>query len=209
MAGSPDAAPAERQGHLTPGQDGRPDTFPDGRPTVGPGAQLLSYLVNLVVSVGPAVGVWFLTGSIVLTALALVEVLALLVLVRARTGITPGGLALGLRVARRGNHLAPGLAREAVRSGVMGGAHLTVVGGLVTALSGFFDPQRRGRGWHDRVAGTRSLPTRRLAREATRAAGERRVSATMEPVPAERIDLGREVTHLGADPRHGSGARRD
>lgn len=197
-----------RGGHLSADGMTRPDHFTDGRPVTGTLLQLASYVITLVVTVGPAVGVWFLTDSLVLTALTLVEVAALLVLVRARTGVTPGGLVVGTRVARKEDHLAPGLARESVRSGVMGAAHLTVIGGLVVALSGLLDPEKRHRAWHDRIGRTRVLPSRLLAKEAAADTGSRRTRATMAPVPADRVDLGREITRLGDDPRHGSGARR-
>ncbi|MGC5627422.1 RDD family protein [Georgenia sp. Z1344] len=201
---------AARSGHLTAPTGADPGRFPDGRPTTSSLLQLASYVITLIVVVGPGVGVWFLTESIVLTVITVVELAALLVLLRARTGVTPGGLVLGLRAARRTNHLAPGLSREAARSGILGGSHVTVVGGLVLSLSGLFDPQKRGRAWHDRVGRTRVLPARRIAKElATEPDGGRRVRATMAPLPADRIDLGRQVTRLGDDPRHGSGTRRD
>ncbi|SJM54044.1 hypothetical protein CZ771_06725 [Actinomycetales bacterium JB111] len=170
-------------------------------------SQLASYLITLVVVAIPAAGAWFLTESIPLTALVFLEVAALLVVVRARTGLTPGGFAMGTRVARREDHLAPGLRREAVRSGVLGAAHVTVIGGILLALSGLFDPQHRHRAWQDRIARTRILPSRQIARDAERRGGAEQVRATLAPVPADRIDLGREITRLGEDPRHGSGAR--
>ena len=115
----------------------------------------LSYLTDLACVVAVAGPLWRLLYSPVLTGIAIVELVAVLTLLRARTGRTPGALLSGTVAVADGSDHAPGLKRQLVRTALMILLHVTVVGPLVVSFL-----SRDGRDLVDRVAGTAVLDLR-------------------------------------------------
>ncbi len=115
----------------------------------------LSYLTDLACVVAVAGPLWRLLYSPVLTGIAIVELLAVLTLLRARTGRTPGALISGTVAVADGSDHAPGLKRQLVRTALMVLLHVTVVGPLIVSFL-----SRDGRDLVDRIAGTAVLDLR-------------------------------------------------
>ncbi|QYJ05595.1 RDD family protein [Nocardioides panacisoli] len=84
----------------------------------------------------------------VTTVLTLAFVIVQLALL-GRSGVTLGKAVTGLRAVNVRTLAKPGFWRVALRGLVLWGSAAAVVGPLVFLLSPLFDPQRRGRGWHD------------------------------------------------------------
>ena len=115
----------------------------------------LSYLTDLACVVAVAGPLWRLLYSPVLTGIAIVELVAVLTLLRARTGRTPGALISGTVAVADGSDHAPGLKRQLVRTALMVLLHVTVVGPLIVSFL-----SRDGRDLVDRIAGTAVLDLR-------------------------------------------------
>lgn len=85
----------------------------------------------------------------------------------ARTGRTVGNLLVGIRTARADTLEPPGFGKVLVRYLLQGlGSFACYVGMYVVTVSGLWDSGPRRQGWHDKVAGTVVLRTRRGTREA-------------------------------------------
>ena len=125
-----------------------------GAPASG-GERALAYLIDVAAVVGLSVATWPSHRSAPVVAVLVVELAVVLCLASARTGRSPGSLAMRIAAARLDSDHAPGLARQARRSLVLGALHVTVVGPLLTlALS------REGQDWVDRFCGTASYSLR-------------------------------------------------
>lgn len=135
----------------------------------------LSYLTDLACVVAVAGPLWRLLYSPVLTGIAIVELVAVLTLLRARTGRTPGALLSGTVAVADGSDHAPGLKRQLVRTALMILLHVTVVGPLVVSFL-----SRDGRDLVDRVAGTAVLD---LRSEKSRPGSGDGDEETEEPLP--------------------------
>jgi len=85
------------------------------------------------------------------TALTLAFCITQLVL-QGRRGLTLGKALLGLRAVNVKTLERPGFWRSVLRVLVLSAAAAVVLGLVLFLLSPLFDPQRRGRGWHDKAA---------------------------------------------------------
>lgn len=152
----------------------------------------LSYLTDLACVVAVAGPLWRLLYSPVLTGIAIAEVVAVLTLLRARTGRTPGGLISGTVAVANGSDHAPGLKRQLVRTTLMVLLHVTVVGPLVVS---FFS--RDGRDLVDRVAGTAVLDLRAEQSQPDSGNGDEKAE---EPFPRKQENPGFPVPGAPASP---------
>lgn len=118
-------------------------------------SRLLALLVDALVLLAAGLAGWALLDSQVLAAMTAVEALAVLTLVRAVTGRSPGALATRTAMLRAGTQTAPGLWPALARQALLVALGLTVLGPVVTvALS------RDGRDWVDRLVGTGAVDLR-------------------------------------------------
>ena len=118
-------------------------------------SRLLALLVDALVLLAAGLVGWALLDSQVLAAMTAVEALAVLTLVRAVTGRSPGALATRTAMVRAGTQTAPGLWPALARQALLMALGLTVLGPVVTvALS------RDGRDWVDRLVGTGAVDLR-------------------------------------------------
>lgn len=118
-------------------------------------SRLLALLVDALVLLAAGLAGWALLDSQVLAAMTAVEALAVLTLVRAVTGRSPGALATRTAMVRAGTQTAPGLWPALARQALLVALGLTVLGPVVTvALS------RDGRDWVDRLVGTGAVDLR-------------------------------------------------
>lgn len=118
-------------------------------------SRLLALLVDALVLLAAGLVGWALLDSQVLAAMTAVEALAVLTLVRAVTGRSPGALATRTAMVRAGTQTAPGLWPALARQALLVALGLTVLGPVVTvALS------QDGRDWVDRLVGTGAVDLR-------------------------------------------------
>lgn len=118
-------------------------------------SRLLALLVDALVLLAAGLAGWALLDSQVLAAMTAVEALAVLTLVRAVTGRSPGALTTRTAMIRAGTQTAPGLWPALARQALLMALGLTVLGPVVTvALS------RDGRDWVDRLVGTGAVDLR-------------------------------------------------
>ncbi len=118
-------------------------------------SRLLALLVDALVLLAAGLVGWALLDSQVLAAMTAVEALAVLTLVQAVTGRSPGALATRTAMVRAGTQTAPGLWPALARQALLVALGLTVLGPVVTvALS------RDGRDWVDRLVGTGAVDLR-------------------------------------------------
>jgi len=140
-----------------------------------------AYLIDVAIIAVIAAAVWLLSGSLLLTVVAVVELWAIGWVWEGHTGATPGNLVCGIRTVRRGTEVTVGARGLFLRSVLMGVAHIIPVllpVGLAAA------------GALDGVAGARVIDVRR-ARLAPSGAGrapslEARVTGAPEPIGAGR-----------------------
>jgi|GEM_PF-2399708 len=168
-----------------------------------------AYLIDVAVIAVIAVIVLLLSGSLMLTAVAVVELWAIGWVWEGHTGATVGNLLCGIRTVRRGTEITIGARGLFLRSLLMGAAHVIPIllpVGLAAA------------GALDGVAGARVIDVRR-ARLAPAGAGsgrapslEARVTGASAPGP---VDAGRalitntpisRVSTTGAVPAAGASA---
>ena len=103
--------------------------------------------------VGVSASVSGLPAVLILSASGLYP-LAMLLL-QAFAGFSLGKRILGLRIVKSDSLAKPGIGRMLLRSIIVwAGSVVFYVGQLVVYLSPLWDPMKRLRGWHDRVAGT-------------------------------------------------------
>ena len=118
-------------------------------------SRLLALLVDALVLLAAGLVGWALLDSQVLAAMTAVEALAVLTLVRAVTGRSPGALATRTAMVRAGTQTAPGLWPALARQALLVALGLTVLGPVVmVALS------RDGRDWVDWLVGTGAVDLR-------------------------------------------------
>ena len=124
-------------------------------------AFLIDRLVAWVVyaaAVWVAWAVWFSHGSVLPGVLLVLGVVLVVGVVNAVlvgvTGTSPGRAATGLRVVHVDTGAPIGVGRALLRTLILGAATLPTFGlGVATlAQTAVLDPERRRRGWHDRVA---------------------------------------------------------
>jgi uncharacterized RDD family membrane protein YckC len=143
---SREARPARR--------DPRPGVLP---PSFGaatpatPGRRVLAYLLDAL-TVGLVAGVVaVVSGSVLYTALAVVELGLGLLVWELRTGRTLGNTLLGLRTAREETPYAVGAARGLLRGLVLAAGHAVAgLGQWAVVGSTALDRSGRAQGWHDR-----------------------------------------------------------
>jgi RDD family/FHA domain len=132
--------------------------------------------------------IFYLVSQGLLTVLALVQLI-----MHGIRGVTFGKMIFKLRTVRVTTFAKPGFWRIVARAIVMYLAAVVVpfAGAVVFLLSPLWDPQRRGRGWHDRFVGAWMIDTKngldptdakalRLARKAVGAAP----IADLAPLPS-------------------------
>ncbi|QAY62181.1 hypothetical protein ET495_01575 [Xylanimonas allomyrinae] len=139
---------------------------PTTRPATA-GARLAAFTLDAVAVTALGAGVGIAASSAVLGLLVAVEACVALLVWEARTGLTVGNAALGLRTVQDGAPCSPGTGRELARFVVLAtGALVAGAGAWVVAASGAFDATRRGRTWADKAAGTAVLVVARRAQAA-------------------------------------------
>ncbi|TPW76743.1 FHA domain-containing protein [Schumannella sp. 10F1B-5-1] len=132
--------------------------------TAGVGRRLAALTIDVIVVAAVGAGVHLLLDSVVLTALAVAELVLGLIVLQARTGLGLGNLLLRLRVARLDRPWSPGLGRSALRSIVSGAGWLVGgIGAWFVEVTSAFDGSGRRRSWGDLAAGTVvvAIPRRR------------------------------------------------
>lgn len=154
----------------------------------------LSYLTDLACVVAVAGPLWRLLYSPVLTGIAIVELLAVLTLLRARTGRTPGALISGTVAVADGSDHAPGLKRQLVRTALMVLLHVTVVGPLIVSFL-----SRDGRDLVDRIAGTAVLDLRSGKSRSGSGNGDEEAE---EPLPGGQENPGVPAPSTPGNPWH-------
>ncbi|GMA36200.1 FHA domain-containing protein [Demequina litorisediminis] len=119
------------------------------------GRQVAAFTVDVVAVAVVSAAVTLLTSSAALGALAAVEMIVALWVLEARTGLTAGNAALGLRTSRSDAAYSPGAGRSLIRLVITGAGFLAaVVGAWVIAASGLWDPSGRSRSLAARASGT-------------------------------------------------------
>ncbi|MFV0287024.1 MAG: FHA domain-containing protein, partial [Demequina sp.] len=119
------------------------------------GRQVAAFTLDVVAVAVVAAAVGLLTSSAALGALAAVEMIVGLWVLEARTGLTAGNAALGLRTSRSDAAYSPGAGRSLIRLVITGAGFLAaVVGAWVIAASGLWDPSGRSRSLAARASGT-------------------------------------------------------
>ncbi|MFV0374712.1 hypothetical protein [Microbacterium sp.] len=114
--------------------------------------RLAAYSIDAVAVALVAMTVALITRSGTLTGIAVMEVVVILTLLEARTGITVGNLVLRLRTTRDDAPASLGAARGALRGLVqLGGSAVGLVGGWAVVATGAADPAGLSRSWADRV----------------------------------------------------------
>lgn len=163
------------------------------------GSRLAALTIDVAVVALIAVVVAIVSGSIILTALAVVEAQVFLLVLQARTGLGVGNALLRLRVAAGEAPYSPGIGRAFVRTFISAAGSLVAgVGAWIVEASGVWDPSGARRSWADRAAGTVVVAVpRRAVPEATIAPSI--VAAPLSPTVG--FDLSDRVTLLpGATP---------
>ncbi|MCR2784686.1 MULTISPECIES: RDD family protein [unclassified Microbacterium] len=154
------------------------------------GARLGAFSIDVaLVALLTAVGV--VLGSPVLGIALGAEALLGLWILEARTGATPGGLMLRMRVAREDVPFSPGAGRAFVRGLLLLlSAVVLLAGAWVVVASAAWDRAGRRRSWHDKASETvvMALPERSAAGPAASLAAPtvlgRSAGAAARPVPA-------------------------
>ncbi|MFD5213693.1 FHA domain-containing protein [Microbacterium sp. NPDC058345] len=82
-----------------------------------------AYLIDVAIVAVVGLTVWLLTGSLLLVAVAVVELWAIGWIWEGHTGATPGNLICGIRTVRRDSLLTVGAPRLFLRSALMGLSH--------------------------------------------------------------------------------------
>lgn len=139
-----------------------------------------AYLIDVAVIAAIAMAVWLLSGSLLLTVVAVLELWAIGWVWEGHTGATVGNLICGIRTVRRGTEVTVGARGLLLRSLLMGAAHIIPIllpVGLAAA------------GALDGVAGARMIDVRK-ARLAPAGAGrapslEARVTGSSAPGPVD------------------------
>lgn len=112
--------------------------------TATAGQRAGAYLIDVAIVAAVAAATWFLTGSLSLVVVAVIELWAIGWIWEGHTGATPGNLALGIRTVRRDADLSVGALRLLPRSLVTGLSHIVPVllpvglsaSGLLDGLAG-------------------------------------------------------------------------
>lgn len=105
-----------------------------------------AYLIDVAIVGTVALAVWLLTGSLLLTAVAVVELWAIGWIWEGHTGGTPGNLLCGIRTVRRDGFVSVGAAGLFLRSLLMGVSHvIPILLPVGLAASGALDGLARAR----------------------------------------------------------------
>lgn len=120
----------------------------------GTGLRVAAFTLDTAAVVLAAASVLVISQSPVLAGLAVFELVILLWVLEARTGVTLGNAVLRLRSARVDRPFSPGVGRQFVRSIITGAGFLVAVGSWVIVASGAWDRGGRRQSLADRVAGT-------------------------------------------------------
>lgn len=139
MTVSPPAAPLRSRTRTTP----PPVPTTIAAPATS-GQRAGAYLIDVAIVAAVAVAIWFTTGSLVLVAVAVVELWAIGWVWEGHTGATPGNLVCGIRTVQRDGDLSVGALRLFPRSLAMGLSHVVPVllpvgltaSGLLDGLAG-------------------------------------------------------------------------
>ncbi|SJN46162.1 putative transmembrane protein, RDD family domain [Microbacterium esteraromaticum] len=135
------AAPAPLRRTSLPPQD-----VGTARVDASAGKRAAAYLIDFAIVAIIGVLAWFLTGSILLTGVAAIELWAIGWVWEGHTGATPGNLLCGIRTVQRGSALTVGAVRLLPRSLLMGAAHvIPVLLPVSLAASGALDAVVRAR----------------------------------------------------------------
>lgn len=142
------------------------------------GAQVAAFTIDVVLVAAVVASVAVVSHSILLAGVFLIESVAVLWMIQARTGWTPGNALLRLRVSRDDAPYSAGTGRT-LRRGLITAAGFLVagVGAWLVVASGRADA--RARSWADRAAGTQVVAVPRRSRSVPV-----RVAATV-PVPGQ------------------------
>ncbi|WP_309127395.1 FHA domain-containing protein [Microbacterium sp.] len=139
MTLSPPAAPPA----ATMLRSGHPGT---ARVNASAGKRAGAYLIDFAIVAAIGVTVWLLTGSLLLTAVAVVELWAIGWVWEGHTGATPGNLICGIRTVRRDSLLSVGAGGLLLRSLLMGLSHaIPILLPVSLAASGALDGVARAR----------------------------------------------------------------
>lgn len=169
------------------------------------GAQLAAFTVDAVSVLALAIAVQAISGHVLLTLIAVFEVLVLLWLLEARTGATPGNLAVRLRTSRADSPYSPGAGRVLVRHIITGAGFLiAVVGAWAVVASGVLDSSGRARSLAARASGTQAVtvPRRVTASGATGLATQ--ASVTMPAVRQPAVTSVAQGPGSASSPQAGS-----
>ena len=121
MTYAPPMAPPSRGGAVAPGAQAAV------RVQATAGQRAGAYLIDVAIVAIVAVLVWLVSGSLVLTAVVVVELWAIGWIWEGHTGGTPGNLICGIRTVRRDSEVTLGASRLFPRSLVMGVAHIVPI----------------------------------------------------------------------------------
>lgn len=160
------------------------------------GARLAAFTIDVVAVATVAISVALVADSALLTLISVIEMVAFLWVLEARTGVTPGNLVTRLRTSRVEGPLSPGVGRNAVKNVVTGSGFLALVlGAWVVVASSSFDRSGRTRGWADKAARTRSVavPRRSSVMQSATAVpipSPQLVTVAATPAPSKRSEAG-------------------
>lgn len=153
MTISPPAAPLRSQARSTPP---RAAASPAARATAGQRAG--AYLIDILIVSLIGLLVWLTTGSLVLLAVAVIELWAIGWVWEGHTGATPGNLICGIRTVQRDADISVGARGLFFRSLVLGISHIVpVLLPVGLAASGLLDG----------LAGARMIDVRKARQSAT------------------------------------------
>ena len=125
------------------------------QPPARPASLLLAYVIDLAVIAASGAIAWWVRPSVVLAAIVAVEAIIILSVMRAASGRTPGNLVARTAAVTYGTEVAPGLARQGIRTLLLVLLHLTVIGPAIMIAA-----SKWGRDKIDTIAGTASIDMR-------------------------------------------------
>lgn len=168
----------------------------------GVGARLGAYSIDAAISLLLAGAAWWLTSSLLVGVIVLVESAVIMLVIEARTGATAGNVLLRQRTARDDAPYSPGIGRSLVRGLVQGaGSLFALIGGWIVVATSAADPERMGRSLADRAGRTlvvkvptaaeREVWTQNAHAWALRAPGAAETASAplVQPVAARRSPL--------------------
>ena len=104
------------------------------------GKRACAYLIDFAIVAVITLLVWLLSGSLILAAVALIELWAIGWLWEGHSGATPGNLACGIRTVRRDGLVSVGAPRLFLRNLILGASHVIPIALPISfAASGMLD----------------------------------------------------------------------